>query len=75
VYQFTRRAIKLIVIIIIGYHCYQLHTKLYQISYFHCSVHTYIKLLGLINAGFGITDQLPIRFLHSSDTEEKMGVQ
>jgi hypothetical protein len=26
-YQFTRRAIKLTVVIIVGYHCYQLHTK------------------------------------------------
>jgi hypothetical protein len=31
-YQFTKRVIKLTVIIIIGYHCYQLHTKLYRIS-------------------------------------------
>jgi hypothetical protein len=26
-YQFTKRVIKLTVIIIVGYHCYQLHTK------------------------------------------------
>jgi hypothetical protein len=32
-YQFTKRVIKLTVIIIMGYHCYQLHTKYYQISY------------------------------------------
>jgi hypothetical protein len=31
-YQFTKRVIKLTVIIIVGYHCYQLHTKFYQIS-------------------------------------------
>jgi hypothetical protein len=31
-YQFTKRVIKLTVIIIVGYHCYQLHTKLYRIS-------------------------------------------
>jgi hypothetical protein len=30
--QFIRRGIKLIVVIIIGYHCYQLHTKFYRIS-------------------------------------------
>jgi hypothetical protein len=30
--------------------------------------------LGIINVGFDITDQLPIRFLHSSDTGEKIGV-
>jgi hypothetical protein len=32
-YQFTRRAIKLTVVIIAGYHCYQLHTKFYLISF------------------------------------------
>jgi hypothetical protein len=32
-YQFTKRAIKLTVVIIVGYHCYQLHTKCYQISF------------------------------------------
>jgi hypothetical protein len=34
-YKFTRQAIKLTVIIIVGYHCYQLHTTFYQISFFH----------------------------------------
>jgi hypothetical protein len=34
-YQFRREVIKLTVIIIVGYHCYQLHTKFYQISFFH----------------------------------------
>jgi hypothetical protein len=32
-YQFTRKAIKLAVVIIEGYHSYQLHTKLYPISF------------------------------------------
>jgi hypothetical protein len=32
-YQFTRSAMKLNVIIIIGYHCNQLHTKFYSISF------------------------------------------
>jgi hypothetical protein len=32
-YQFTRRAIKLTVVIIMGYHCYQLHTKFYPVSF------------------------------------------
>jgi hypothetical protein len=31
-YQCTKRVIKLNVIIIAGYHCYQLHTKFYRIS-------------------------------------------
>jgi hypothetical protein len=29
------KMIKLTVIIIVGYHCYQLYTKLYRISFFH----------------------------------------
>jgi hypothetical protein len=32
IYQFTKRVMKLIVITM-GYHCYQLHTKYHQISY------------------------------------------
>jgi hypothetical protein len=32
-YQFTRRVIKLTIVIIMGYHCYQLHTKFYPISF------------------------------------------
>jgi hypothetical protein len=32
-YQFTRMAIKLTVVIIEAYHCYQLHTKFFQISF------------------------------------------
>jgi hypothetical protein len=31
-YQFTKRLTKLTVIVIVEHHCYQLHTKLYQIS-------------------------------------------
>jgi hypothetical protein len=31
-YQFTKRVIKLTVIIIVRYHCYQLHTKFYPLS-------------------------------------------
>jgi hypothetical protein len=30
---FTRRAIKLTVLIIVGYHCHQLHTKFYPIFF------------------------------------------
>jgi hypothetical protein len=32
-YQFTKRWIKLTIVIIMGCHCYQLHTKFYRISY------------------------------------------
>jgi hypothetical protein len=31
-YQFTKRVTKLTVIIIVGHHCYQHHTKFYRIS-------------------------------------------
>jgi hypothetical protein len=34
-----------------------------------------MKLLEIISVGFYVTDQLLIRFLHSSGTGEKMGVQ
>jgi hypothetical protein len=39
-YKFTRRAIKLTVSIITGYHCYQLHTKFYPVSSSQGEVHT-----------------------------------
>jgi hypothetical protein len=32
-YMFTKKVIKLTVIITIGYHCYQLHIKFYPISF------------------------------------------
>jgi hypothetical protein len=32
-YQFTRRVIKLTVVNIVGYHCYQPHTKFYRIFF------------------------------------------
>jgi hypothetical protein len=33
-----------------------------------------MKLLVIISVGSVVTDLLPIRFLHSADTREKMGV-
>jgi hypothetical protein len=72
-YQFTKRAIKLTVVIIMGYYCYQLQTKLYQYSPLKVkSIH--IKLLAVITKGFDVTDQLLIRFLYPSDTGKKIGV-
>jgi hypothetical protein len=35
-YQFTRRAIKPTILIIVGYHCYQLHTEFYPILVSFC---------------------------------------
>jgi Holliday junction resolvasome RuvABC ATP-dependent DNA helicase subunit len=37
--------------------------------------YTWTKLLGIISVGFDIIDQLLIRYLHSSETGEKMGIQ
>jgi hypothetical protein len=34
-----------------------------------------MKLPGIISVDFNLTDQSLIRFLHSSDTREKLGVQ
>jgi hypothetical protein len=66
-YPFSRRVIKLTIVIIVGHHCCQLHTKCYPIA---LKVKT-MKLLGIISVDFDVTDTF---FLHSSDTEEKMGV-
>jgi hypothetical protein len=44
------------VIIIVGYHCYQLHTKFYQISFSQGEVHTQMELLGIIRVGFNVTE-------------------
>jgi hypothetical protein len=33
-YWFTRMVIKLTIVLIVGYHCYQLHTKCYPVSSF-----------------------------------------
>jgi hypothetical protein len=53
-YQFTRRGIKLTVVLIGGYNCYQLHTKFCPISFSQgCQ---YMKLLC-----FDLTNQLLIR--------------
>jgi hypothetical protein len=51
-----REVIKQSVIIIVGYHCYQLHTKFYQISS-HID-----KIIGDHQCGFQKTYQLLIRF-------------
>jgi hypothetical protein len=43
-----------------GYHCYQLHTKLYPIFFCQGLFHKYIKLLSIISVDVYITDQLLI---------------
>jgi hypothetical protein len=42
-YQFTRRVIKLTVVMIMGYHCHQLHTKFYPTSVCQGKVHIQIR--------------------------------
>jgi hypothetical protein len=56
-YHFTRRAIKLTVVIIMGYHCYQL--EFYPI-FSQGEVHIETKLLGIISVGFDTIDQVLI---------------
>jgi hypothetical protein len=47
-----RKAIKLTEIIIMGYHCYQLHTKLYQISFFQRLSPYIVEIIGDDQCGF-----------------------
>jgi hypothetical protein len=58
-----------------GYHCYQLHTKFHQISFFHIYVHTLMKLLGTISMDFNVTDLLLRRFSAFVRYWKKVGVQ
>jgi hypothetical protein len=53
-YQFTKRAIKLIVVIIVDYHCFKLLTNCCPLSS-KCSVHIQVKLLGIMIVDFDIT--------------------
>jgi hypothetical protein len=60
-YQFTRRLIKLTVAIIMGYHCYQLHTKFYPI-FFSLRFSPYMdEITGAISVGCDTIDKLLIR--------------
>jgi hypothetical protein len=60
-YQCKRWMIKLTVVIIEEYQCYQIHTKLYPISFSQSS--PYIdEIIGVHQCGFRLTDQLLIRF-------------
>jgi hypothetical protein len=68
-YQFRGRAIKLTAVIItnqikkiIGENHYQLNARFYPISFPKGYVLTYTELLGIINVGFDITNQLLITF-------------
>jgi hypothetical protein len=63
--------IKLTVVIIKKYHCYQQHTKLYPVFLIECYHHTQKKLLGTINGDFEVTDQLLLRYSALRETLEK----
>jgi hypothetical protein len=60
--QFSRKAMKLIATVIVGYHCYQLHAKCYPISFSQGKKPTLMKLLRIISVGFDVTDNLLSRF-------------
>jgi hypothetical protein len=72
--QFKRKAIQLTVIIIVAYHCYQLHKKFYQITS-RLNPHIYKKLLGIFSMGFDVTDPILFRSFAFSHSGEKIGVQ
>jgi hypothetical protein len=56
-----RRLIILSTVIILGYHCFQLHNNILS-SIVLPRLSPYTKLLGIISVGFSLRDQLPIRF-------------
>jgi len=53
---------KLTVVIIKKYHYYQSHTIFYKIVFSQGSLHTQIKLLGIISMDFNVLDQLLIEY-------------
>jgi hypothetical protein len=61
-YQFTRRLIKLIVIIVEAHHSYELLTKFYPISFSHSQVYKKLKLLRIMAVGLDVTVQVLITF-------------
>jgi hypothetical protein len=56
-YQFTRRAIKLTVVIIVGYHCYQPHTIMSNILFLRLSEFV-DEIIWDVGVGFNVTGQL-----------------
>jgi hypothetical protein len=55
-HQYTRRALKFTIVIKVGYYCHQCHAKFCSLSFCHG------QILGVISAGFDITDGLLIKF-------------
>jgi hypothetical protein len=71
-YLCIKRMIKLTVVIVEGYHCYQLRTKCYPLFLSQGLLSTYMKLLVNVGVDFDVIDKLLIRYLRSSVTGEKM---
>jgi hypothetical protein len=61
-------------LIIEEYHCYQLHTKFYPTTFSPSYIHKHMKLSEIITVSFDVTDQLLTIYLHTSDTDGRMGV-
>jgi hypothetical protein len=59
-YQFTRRMIKLTVVIIVGYHCNITQNLIQYSSLMVKSIYGW-KLLGIVSVGSDVTDQQLIR--------------
>jgi hypothetical protein len=61
-YQFTRKAMKQTVIIIVEYQCYHLQTKMLS-NILLSELNPYgDEIIGIINVGFDVADQLLIKF-------------
>jgi hypothetical protein len=60
-YLFTKRVIKLSVVIIGAYHCCQLHTKFYPTFFSLGQFLMQMKLLGIANVDFDVIGQRLIR--------------
>jgi hypothetical protein len=75
--QLTRKAMKLTLVIIMGYHCYRLHTIFLSSILLSKLSPSVGKIIGDRQCGFrrnrSHTDQIFLSNL--SDTEEEMGVQ
>jgi hypothetical protein len=72
-YLFTKRAIKLTVVITEAYHCSQIHTKFYQIFFSLGYLHMQMQLLGNINVDFDVIDRGLIKFCISGRYWRKNG--
>jgi len=63
-----------IVVILYGYHCYQLHTKSYRIFSSQGYLSMFMKLLRIISVDFDVIDQLMGRYSAFNIIWRKPGV-